>query len=82
MFASSENMIHHSGKGLCTEVMPWHICTFLSCTPSCTHTSEVHDMPESLMVQLISHPFRSFRFSPQSLGDGSSGAASIICPYP
>ena len=38
MFASSENMIHRSGKRQCTEVMPWHICTFLCCTPSYTHT--------------------------------------------
>ena len=64
MFASSENMIHSIGKRQCTEVKPWHICTFLCCTPSCTHTWRVRDIPRSLLVMWSSELPISLRLSP------------------
>ncbi len=46
---SSENTVHHSGKGQCTEVLRWHICTVL-CTPFYIHSGGVCDRPWPLLI--------------------------------
>ena len=55
------------------------------CMNPCLHAapphlrSSWHAWAASCVVQSTSHPPVSFLFHPQSLGDGSSGAATIIC---